>query len=226
MIKIILVALATFVMAAGALAAQFGPAQYGIKAFDGEPITNFDLSPALLSQLALLPGKVTVGDPNGDVTLYEFSDLNCPFCREASADIDALVHSDKKLKLVFMPYPVLSLQSVQGALVEITVAKMMTGEQFLDFHRRIYAGRGVVDGSRALAVAQDMGLDAKKIVELGNTPATLDLLKQNSDFGSKAKLIATPDYVINGVAILGHPGLKPLQRVIAAVRQCGKVVCG
>ena len=45
-------------------------------------------------------------------------------------------------------------------------------------------------------------------------------LKQNADYGSAAKLIATPDYVIAGVAILGHPGLEPLQKVIAAVRKC------
>ena len=224
--KVVLAALALCVMAVSVPAAEFGPAQYAITDDDGTPITNFDLAPALLSQLALLPGAYAVGNPKGDVTLRQFYDLNCPYCREAAADIDQLLHSDKNLKLVFMPYAMLSVQSVQGALVEAAVAKMVTPERFVEFHRRLYAERGVIDGSRAVAVAQGMGLDTKKIIAVGETPATLAILKQNSDFGAAAKLVATPDYVINGVAILGHPGLKPLQKVIAAVRACGKVVCG
>lgn len=211
--------------ASAAIAGQFGPSQHAIHADDGVLMTNFDLSPALLSQLAALPGKIPTGNPNGDVTLYQLYDLNCPFCREASADVDALVRADKRIKLVFVPYAVLSVQSVQGALVELAVAKMLPGEKFLDFHRRVYAGRGMIDGARAIAAAQDMGLDGKKIVEIGNTPDMLAMLKQNADYGAAAKLIATPDYIIAGVAILGHPGLKPLQKVIAAVRKCGKVVC-
>src|SRR6185437_5531506 len=92
------------VVATVASAAQFGPDQYSIKSDEGDPITNFDLTPQLLARLAKLPGQVTVGNPNGDVTLVQFYDLNCPFCREAAADVDALVRADKKLKLVFAPY--------------------------------------------------------------------------------------------------------------------------
>jgi protein-disulfide isomerase len=208
-----------------AFAAQFGPSQHPIAADDGTPMTNFDMPPALLSQLESLPGKIPVGNPKGDVTLYQLYDLNCPFCREAAADIQQILRTDKRLKLVFVPYAVLSVQSVQGAMVEVVVSKMLTPEQFLEFHNRIYAGRGTIDGARAIAAAQSMGLDGKAIVERGNTPETLAVLKQNADYGSAAKLIATPDYVIAGVAILGHPGLEPLQKVIAAVRKCGKVVC-
>jgi protein-disulfide isomerase len=53
----------------------------------------------------------------------------------------------------------------------------------------------------------------------------LAILKQTADFGSDAKLAATPAYVINGVAILGHPGPKSLQGVIRSVRSCRKVTC-
>ena len=95
------------VVATAAGAAQFGPDQYPIKSDEGDPITNFDLKPELSARLAKLPGQVAVGNPDGDVTLVQFYDLNCPFCREAAADVDALVRADKKLKLVFAPYAVL-----------------------------------------------------------------------------------------------------------------------
>jgi protein-disulfide isomerase len=212
-------------VATAAGAAQFGPDQYPIKSDEGDPITNFDLKPELLARLAKLPGQVAVGNLNGDVTLVQFYDLNCPFCREAAADIDALVRGDKNLKLVFAPYAVLSVQSAQGALVELAAGEMLTPEKYLEFHRQIYAGRGLIDAPRVLAAAEVIGLDRQELAEAANTESTLAVLKRNTDFGTEAKLIATPAYVINGVAILGHPGLKSLQRVIRAVRTCRKVTC-
>ena len=83
------------VVATAAGAAQFGPDQYPIKSDEGDPITNFDLKPELSARLAKLPGQVAVGNPDGDVTVVQFYDLNCPFCREAAADVDALARADK-----------------------------------------------------------------------------------------------------------------------------------
>ncbi len=213
------------VFGAVAATAQNLPTRYPIKAYDGETIANFELKPALAARLDKLPGKVPVGNLNGDVTLLQFYDLNCPYCREAAADIDTLVRSDSNLKLIFVPYAVLSVASVRGAMVEIAAAKQLTPDQYLEFHRRIYANRGTIDGPKVLAVAKDMGLDPQKLASIANTEATLNILRDNATFGGEAGLAATPAYVIDGVAIVGHPGLKPLQTVIAAVRACGKVVC-
>ena len=154
MTRIAAIVLAFILGAASAPAAQFGPAQYAINDDDGYPITNYDLSAELSDQLARLPGTVAVGNLQGDVTLVQFYDLNCPFCREAAADIDALVRADKKLKLVFVPYAVLSVQSVQGGLVEIAAARLLKPDKYLEFHRRIYSGRGVIDGARAMTAAR------------------------------------------------------------------------
>ena len=218
-------ALLLALLAAPAFAAQFGPAQFPIRADDGDQMTNFALPGDLAAELTKLSGQVAVGNLKGDVTLMQLYDLNCPFCREAAADVDALVKSDKKLKLVFVPYAVLSIQSVQGALIEIGASKVATAEQYLDFHRRIYANRGTLDGAKTLQAAKDAGLDAQKVAALGNTEESLNVLRATAEFGTKAKLVATPAYAINGVVILGHPGLKSLQKIVAAVRACGKVAC-
>jgi protein-disulfide isomerase len=205
--------------------AQSLPTQYPIKADDGDAIGNFDLNAAALAKVDALPGHVAVGNLKGDVTVMQFYDLNCPYCRAAAHDVDALVKADPKLKLIFVPYAVLSVQSVQGALIELGVSKMLKPEQYLDFHRRLYDSRGIIDGQRALAVAKDMGLDPQKVAAAGNTEANLNILKQSSTVGGDAGLMVTPAYVIGGTAIAGHPGLKPLEKVVAAMRKCGKVVC-
>jgi protein-disulfide isomerase len=212
-------------LAPAAFAQQFGPAQFAIKDNDGDPMSNHALTAEQVAKVARLPGLVDVGDARDDVTLYQFYDLNCPFCREAAADVDALIRSDPALRLVFVPYPVLSAQSVEGARVELAVRELASPQKFLEFHRKIYAGRGIIDGNRALAVTQEMGLDRQKIIDIANAQRTTDMMATHAKLGSALKLIATPAYVIHGVAILGHPGLEPLRKVIAAVRSCKQVVC-
>jgi protein-disulfide isomerase len=212
-------------LSAAAHAQQFGPAQFPIKDDDGEAMSNHGLNAAEMAQVAGLPGLVDVGGPKGDVTLYQFYDLNCPFCREAAADVDELLRGDPALRLVFVPYPVLSVQSVAGARVELALREIGTPQQFLEFHRKIYAGRGVIDGDRALAVAQAMGFDRQKIIDAANAQRVTATMTAHAKLGTALKLMATPAYVIAGVAILGHPGLEPLRKVVASVRTCRAAVC-
>ena len=103
---------------------------------------------------------------------------------------------------------------------------MLSPAQFLDFHRRIYAGRGLIDGARGHGGwRRTWASMPQKVAAVANTEATLNVLRENATVGGEAGLKATPAYVIGGVAILGHPGLKPLQQLIGAMRACGKVVC-
>jgi protein-disulfide isomerase len=205
--------------------AQDFPHQYPILASDRSEIGNFDLGPEILTKIKALAGQIPVGNLNGDVTMMQFYDLNCPYCREAAIEVDALVRADKKLKLILVPYAVLSVASVQGALIELGVAKMLTPPQYLDFHKRLYANRGTIDGQKAVAAAKDMGLDPVKVAAAGNTQENLDTLRTTSTVGGEAKLMATPGYVIGGVAIVGHPGRKSLEKILASMRQCNKVAC-
>lgn len=214
--------------AVGPAAAQMpasAPFQHALKDDDGDPISNYDLPAEFAARLPKLTGQVPVGNMQGDVTVYQFYDLNCPYCREAARDVDILVRTDKKLKLIYVPYAILSAPSVQGGMVELAAAKLLTPERYLDFHRRIYEYRGTLDGPRVLAAAKDMGLDQKKLAAAANTEATLQVLRDTVEFGNAAKILATPAYVLGGVVILGHPGLKPLQAWIRNTRACGKPLC-
>ncbi len=216
--------LALLTLGVTASAQQFGPAEFAIRADDGTPMTNHRVSPERAAALEKLPGLVVAGNPKGDVTLAQFYDLNCPYCREAAAEVDTLMRSDRALRLVFVPYPTLSIQSVEGGRVELAVRELAPG-RFMEFRGKIYAGRGVIDGNRALAVTDAMGLDRNKIIEIANAARTTEILKAHANLGTALKLMATPAYVIAGVAIVGHPGLEPLRGAVRSVRACKKVVC-
>ncbi len=192
---------------------------------DGSPIANHRIAPEQAAAVAKLPGAVVVGNPKGDVTIAEFYDLNCPYCRRASADVDALIKSDKNLKVILVPFPVLGIASILAGRVELAVGKLSNPQTFYAFHRRIYEGRGVIDGDRALAVVRDLKLDREKILAAANEDSTTETMKAHVRLGNALNLVATPSYVIKDVAIVGHPGEQSLRAVIAAVRKCGQVVC-
>ncbi|MBI4274938.1 MAG: DsbA family protein [Rhizobiales bacterium] len=210
---------------ASAAFAQPGQPAYLITGTDGTPVANHRVAAELARDIERLPGIVIAGNPKGDVTLVEFYDLNCPYCRRAASDLDAMLKTDKDLRLVLVPFPVLGVPSILASRVELAVRKIATPQQFYEFHHKLYAGRGVIDGNRALAAAKDMNLDTSKLISLANEDDITETMKAHVRLGNALKLMATPAYVIKDVAILGHPGRAPLERATASVRKCGRVVC-
>jgi len=208
-----------------ALAQQREKPAYPLMGDDGRPLANHRIADDLKGSAEKLPGAVVAGNPKGDVTLVEFYDLNCPFCRHASSDLDALIAADKKLKLVLVPFPVLGVQSIVAGRVELAVAKTASPEQFYSFHRKVYEGRGVIDGDRALAAVRDLKLDEKKIVTLADDDSITETMKTHVRLGNQLGLRATPAYVIGDIAILGHPGKNSLKYMIDSMRSCRKAMC-
>lgn len=205
--------------------AQGLDAQLPILSDDGSRVANHPVSPDSVAAAEKLPGAIVAANPDGDVTLVEFYDLNCPYCRRASADVDALLRADKKLRLVLVPFPVLGIASIQAGRVEIAVSKMLSAADFYRYHRALYAGRGVIDGQRALSAASNFKLDLQKVLEAANEDGITDIMKAHVRFADTLALKATPSYLIKDVAIQGHPGRRGLKAVIGSIRKCGKAVC-
>ena len=190
---------------------------------DGQRLPNHSVK--LASPIDTLPGVVVAANPAGETTLVEFYDLNCPFCRIASADVADMVAVDPGLRLVLVPFPVLGIASIAASRVELAVAKLGTPAQFYDFHRKIYAQRGTTDGLRALDVARGLGIDERSLTKIGDSDEITKIMKAHVALGDALGLAATPAFIIDGVAILGYPGRDGLQKIVDASRTCGKVVC-
>lgn len=198
---------------------------YAITSDTGEAVQNFRVPVELGSEIERLPGAVVVGNPRGDVTIAEFYDLNCPYCRLAAPEIAHMVAADKELRLVLVPFPVLSVASIEAARVELAVSRMIPAQKFYQFHHDVFSGRGVVDGTRALAIAKALGLDSAHVIAAANENTISETMKAHVRLGNALGLSATPSFVIKGVAILGYPGAKTLSEIVKSVRRCDNVVC-
>jgi protein-disulfide isomerase len=190
---------------------------------DGQRTPNHAVK--LPGPIEKMPGVVTAANPDGKTTLIEFYDLNCPFCRIASVDIEDMVSTDPDLKLVLVPYPVLGPASVAASQVELALAQLATPQQFYGYHHKVYAQRGTITGLRAFQLAREAGFDGRAIDTISESDDVAQTIKSHLALGKSLGISATPGFIIGGVAILGYPGRHALQAVVDAMRSCGKVTC-
>jgi protein-disulfide isomerase len=171
------------------------------------------------------PRQVTLGNPKGDVTMVEFFDYNCGFCKRAMEDMMVLMKADPNLRVVLKEMPVLGQGSVDAAQVAVAVAMQdKTGKRYLDFHQRLLGGRGQADKARAMAAAKDAGADMARLDKDMNSPEVKAALQESFALASALGFQGTPSYVIGNEAVVGAVGVAELQEKINQAR-CGKATC-
>ncbi|MBN8958662.1 MAG: DsbA family protein [Rhizobiales bacterium] len=182
-----------------------------------------DKSKAAIAQnrdaLLRSPRQVTLGNPDGDVTLVEFFDYNCGYCKHALGDMMALLKSDPKLRVVLKEFPVLGPGSVEAAQIAVAVRMQdKSGKKYLDFHQKLLGGRGQADRAKALAAAKDAGLDMARLEKDSKSPEVRETLDESMKLAEALGINGTPSYVIGDKMLPGAVGLPALKDQIAASR--------
>lgn len=183
---------------------------------------------ALQEQQAALAsdqGSIVVGNPQGDVTLIEFFDYNCGYCKKSLLDVQALIKSDPKLKVVLRDFPILGPDSVEASKIALAVKQHLKGEKYLDYHARLMSSRGRVGKDRALEIAKEMGLDPAKLVAEAETPAVLGGIQKTLHIAESLSINGTPAFIVGDEVISGAVGEGPIRNSIQSVRKCGKAAC-
>lgn len=171
------------------------------------------------------PKQAVLGNPNGKVTLVEFFDYNCGYCKRALDDIMALVKEDKDLRFVLKDFPVLGPGSVEAAEVAIAMLNQANGDKYLQFHTKLLGARGQVGKAQALAVAKEVGADMARLEKDISSPQTRAILQDVMKIADKLQLSGTPTFVLADEVIVGAVGRDQLKARIANVRKCGKTAC-
>ena len=169
--------------------------------------------------------QVVLGNPKGDVTMVEFFDYNCGYCKRALADMLEMMKADPKLRVVLKEFPVLGEGSVEAARVAVG-ARMQdaTGKKYLDFHQKLLANRGSIGRPQALAAAKDAGFDMSRLEKdmAGDEPKAT--IEESFKLADALGLSGTPSYVVGSQVVIGAVGLANLQAKINTAR-CGKATC-
>jgi protein-disulfide isomerase len=164
--------------------------------------------------------QVVLGNPQGNITMVEFFDYNCAFCKRALPDMLTLLKTDPDLKFVLKEFPVLGPGSVEAAHVAVA-ARMQdpSGKKYIEFHQKLLGGRGPADKVRALAVAKDVGFDMARLEKDMNSDEVKATIEENMKLADELGVSGTPTYVVGDEVVIGAVGIDELRDKIKSERK-------
>lgn len=162
------------------------------------------------------PNSAVAGNPNGDVTLVEFFDYRCPYCKQVEPSLDALLKEDGKLRIVYKEFPILGEASIYAT--HVALAAKQQGK-YAEFHRAMMATKGDISDDTVLNVATSLGLDMTKIKADMAAPAIDKLIDKNYALADALDIQGTPALIIGDTLIPGAVDLDGLRKDIAAARK-------
>jgi protein-disulfide isomerase len=163
--------------------------------------------------------QVTLGNPNGDVTMVEFFDYNCGYCKRALSDLIVLLKDDPKLKVVLKEFPILGPGSTDTARVAVAVRMQdPSGEKYLAFHQNLLGYRGLANKDSALAAAKEVGLDMTRLEQDIASDEVRETLEESVRLAQSLEINGTPGYVIGNGVVSGAIGALGLKERIQEAR--------
>lgn len=201
-----------------ALLALQAKRQEEARAGEGEAIAR------LGSEIDSGKDEIVLGNPEGDVTLVEFFDYNCGYCRRALGDMQALLETDENVRFIMKEFPILSEGSVQSARVSLAV-HALAPEKYEEFHTQMFTTRGQADGEKAMRIATELGLDEGEVARIADADETSQEITQARALADQLGMSGTPSYVLGDEVVRGAVGLEALREKIANLRACGSTAC-
>ncbi|MDF3607121.1 DsbA family protein [Paracoccus sp. DMF-8] len=200
----------TIIAAGGAFAAASLLSGFATLAHDNP------MPPELREALERDTNAPVLGNPQGNVTLTEFFDYNCHFCRESVSDIHALISEDKDLRLVFREWPVFGEGSVFAA--RASLASLKQGK-YWPFHTALMKLRGQVAENVVMATARRVGLDAERLRRDMQASEVTQHLDHSMLLADHMGLQGTPTFIAGHNGVFGKQSMASLRAMIAQARE-------
>lgn len=166
-----------------------------------------------------------VGNPNGDVTLVEFFDFNCGFCKKGLADVQKVIDTDKNVRVILKEFPILSPGSRDASVVALALREQFDKDKLWKFHVNLLNARGSIGKEQALGAAKDLGADMKRLEIAMASPGIQLALEESKLLADALGINGTPSYIVAEELVVGARGFGELQKRVTAWRQCKKAEC-
>jgi protein-disulfide isomerase len=163
-------------------------------------------------------GDAAIGNPNGNVTIVEFMDYNCGWCKRSVVEMQALAAKDKNLRIVFKEFPIFGQHSEFAARAALASVRQ---DKYWPFHQALFAHEGQVTEDVVMEIAKELGLDIAKLTDDMKSQQVLDTIALNYDLAKTLKLNGTPAFIVDGKVFPGYLPADQLEAAIADVRSAG-----
>ena len=164
------------------------------------------------------PMSPVSGNPKGDVTLVEFFDYQCGYCKRSLKPVRDLMETDRRLRIVWKEFPILGPVSRFAARTAMASEKQ---GRYLEFHVAVMGSRGKLTEDKVMAIAGSVGLDVQRLRRDMENPAIEEYLDETIRLARVLGIGGTPAFVIGDTLVPGAVGGDRLKELIARARSGG-----
>jgi protein-disulfide isomerase len=162
------------------------------------------------------PATMIAGNPDGDVTLVEFFDYRCGYCRRVAPDVLALIQRDSGVRFAMKEFPILGEESVYASRAAIAAAAQ---DMYWEMHLALLNFRGTYDEDSIRAIAADLGMDPDRLVADMASSQVDAVINRNYELAQALGINGTPAFIVGDTIVPGAISLQALQQLIAEERQ-------
>ena len=174
---------------------------------------------ALLSEQRTLlerdPNAPVIGNLKGDVTVIEFFDYNCPYCKRAWLELNTVMAQDPGVRVVLREWPILGEASVYATRASLAARKQ---GKYVKFHNALMASKGRAQPASVMAIAKSVGLDAAQLEADMKSPEIDEHIETSMQLARALSFSGTPAYIIGDALAPGMVAADELKTMIAQAR--------
>lgn len=164
---------------------------------------------------------VVVGNPEGDITIVEFMDYRCGFCRRAHPEVMDLINFDGNIRLIIKEFPILGEQSLLASRFAIATRLAHGDEAYFAVHDALMTMRGDMSLPAAEALVASLGLDGGAIIAAMDDPLVQATIDYNYALGQELAITGTPSFIFGDQMVRGYVPLDGMQQIVAMLRENG-----
>jgi protein-disulfide isomerase len=165
------------------------------------------------------PASWVGGNPEGDITVVEFTDYRCGYCRKAYDEVAELVKSDGNIRFVVKEYPILGEESLASARFAIAVRQVGGDALYEKAHDALIRMRGDPTPDTLGKLARDLGLDPASVLARMDSDEVAAVIAANHSLGAQLQINGTPTFVINDTMVRGYVPLDGMREIVQAQRE-------
>lgn len=158
------------------------------------------------------------GNPEGDITIVEFLDYQCGYCRRAFPEVAELVKSDGNIRMIIKEFPILGDASVLGARFAIAVKQIRGDDAYKAAHDRMMTMRGGISEPGLRSLALDLGLDYAAVRHEMGSKRTQTIIASNRALANQLGINGTPSFVFENEMLRGYVPLDGMRSIVARLR--------
>lgn len=165
------------------------------------------------------PASWVGGNPEGDITVVEFIDYRCGYCRKAWQEVDALVEGDGNIRFVMKEFPILGEGSVLSSRFAISVLQLHGAEAYKKAHDALLSLRADATPEALDRLATELGHDPAELRAHMDKPEVTKVIEDNHRLAQEMAISGTPTFVVGGTMVRGYVPLEAMQQIVAEERK-------